>query len=84
MKLRWPHVRAYLQAHRRRGIVALLFFIASINNLDRQTLSVLAPTLEAGRLIDTAGWVAVFTGIGFLHLTACGVFAPGLRGKRSA
>lgn len=46
MKLSWPHVREYLQAHRRWGIVALLFFIALINNLDRQTLSVLAPTLR--------------------------------------
>lgn len=46
MKSRWLIAREYLRAHRRWGIVALLFFIALVNNLDRQTLSVLAPTLR--------------------------------------
>lgn len=36
----------FLNEHRRWGIVVLLFFIAMINNLDRQALSVLAPTLR--------------------------------------
>jgi hypothetical protein len=30
-------------------------------------------TLIAGRLIATAGYVPVFTGLGFLHLTAFGI-----------
>ena len=46
MKKRWFRARGFLQSHRRWGIVALLFFIALVNNLDRQTLSVLAPTLR--------------------------------------
>ncbi len=37
---------AFLNQRRRWGIVALLFFIAMVNNLDRQALSVLAPTLR--------------------------------------
>ncbi len=36
----------FLREHQRWGIVALLFFVAMVNNLDRQTLSVLAPTLR--------------------------------------
>lgn len=39
-------IRNFLLTHQRWGIVALLFFTAVINNLDRQTLSVLAPTLK--------------------------------------
>ena len=54
MKSRGLRAREYLQAHRRWGIVALLFFIALVNNLDRQTLSVLAPTLR-----ETFGFGAV-------------------------
>src|SRR5688572_6011306 len=38
--------RAFLASHRRWSIVALLFLTAVLNNLDRQTLSVLAPTLK--------------------------------------
>lgn len=37
---------AFLREHQRWVIVALLFFVAMVNNLDRQTLSVLAPTLR--------------------------------------
>ncbi|MDX9868649.1 MAG: MFS transporter [Kiritimatiellia bacterium] len=40
-------IQTFLQTHRRWGIVALLFLTAMVNNLDRQTLSVLAPTLKA-------------------------------------
>ncbi len=39
--------RAFLRTHRRWSVVALLFLVAMINNLDRQALSVLAPTLRA-------------------------------------
>ena len=36
----------FLRTHRRWIIVGLLFLVALINNLDRQSLSVLAPTME--------------------------------------
>lgn len=36
----------FLNEHRRWSMVALLFFVALVNNLDRQALSVLAPTLR--------------------------------------
>ena len=36
----------FLREHQRWLIVGLLFFVAMVNNLDRQTLSVLAPTLR--------------------------------------
>jgi MFS transporter, ACS family, hexuronate transporter len=39
-------LKTYLGAHQRWVIVALLFFVAMVNNLDRQALSVLAPTLQ--------------------------------------
>jgi ACS family hexuronate transporter-like MFS transporter len=39
-------VREFLGSHQRWLIVALLFLVALVNNLDRQTLSVLAPTLR--------------------------------------
>jgi len=38
--------REFLAGHQRWLIVALLFCVALVNNLDRQTLSVLAPTLR--------------------------------------
>lgn len=41
-----PRAARFLREHQRWLIVALLFFVAMINNLDRQTLSVLAPTLR--------------------------------------
>jgi ACS family hexuronate transporter-like MFS transporter len=40
-------------------------------------------TLLAGRLIASAGYIAVFTGIGFLHLTAFGVLIFCQRNRRS-
>ena len=36
-------------------------------------------TLIAGRLISTVGYVAVFTGIGFLHILAFGALTLGLK-----
>src|SRR4051812_18885166 len=36
----------FMRTHRRGGVVGLVFGIALVNNLDRQTLSVLAPTLR--------------------------------------
>jgi ACS family hexuronate transporter-like MFS transporter len=36
----------FLRTHQRWCIVALLFFVAAVNNLDRQALSVLAATLK--------------------------------------
>ncbi len=42
-----PRVLAYLRAHRRWCVVALLFLVAAVNNLDRQALSVLAATLKS-------------------------------------
>jgi ACS family hexuronate transporter-like MFS transporter len=36
----------YFRSHQRWLIVALLFLVALVNNLDRQSLSVLAPTLQ--------------------------------------
>jgi ACS family hexuronate transporter-like MFS transporter len=39
-------LREFVASHQRWLIVLLLFFVAAVNNLDRQTLSVLAPTLR--------------------------------------
>lgn len=39
-------LRSVFSNNQRWLIVALLFFVAAVNNLDRQTLSVLAPTLR--------------------------------------
>lgn len=39
-------LRSFLATHKRYLVVGLLFFVAMVNNLDRQTLSVLAPTLR--------------------------------------
>lgn len=40
------NVTRFLDTRRRYGIVALLFFTMMVNNLDRQALSVMAPTLK--------------------------------------
>lgn len=40
-------LRNWLQLHRRWVLVALLYVIAALNNLDRQVLSVLAPLLRS-------------------------------------
>ena len=37
----------FLRTHLRWGVVALLFFTALLNNMDRMVLSVLAPTMKA-------------------------------------
>ncbi len=39
-------IQDFIRTHQRWGIVLLLFLTATVNNLDRQTLSVLAPTLK--------------------------------------
>ncbi len=39
-------LKDFFGSHQRWWIVLLLFFVAAVNNLDRQTLSVLAPTLR--------------------------------------
>lgn len=39
-------VAGFLRSHQRWGVVALLFLVAAVNNLDRQALSVLAGTLK--------------------------------------
>ena len=41
-------------------------------------------TLLAGRLIATAGYVSAFSGLGFLHLVACGVLWVSQRPSHSA
>lgn len=41
-----PNRMGFIREHQRWLVVALLFFVAMVNNLDRQTLSVLAPTLK--------------------------------------
>lgn len=38
--------RGFLRNHRRWLVVGLLFLVALVNNLDRQSLSILAPTME--------------------------------------
>jgi len=46
MPINLQSTRDFLLRHRRWGIVALLFFTAVVNNMDRLSLSVLAPTLK--------------------------------------
>lgn len=41
-----PRFVAFLRSHQRWCVVALLFVVAAVNNLDRQALSVLAGTLK--------------------------------------
>jgi ACS family hexuronate transporter-like MFS transporter len=60
----------FARGHRRWLIVVLLAAFSVVNYLDRQALSVLAPTLRQELGISTVGYVPVFTGLGFLHLTA--------------
>jgi ACS family hexuronate transporter-like MFS transporter len=68
-------VQSFLRAHRRWGIVLLLFLTAMVNNLDRQTLSVLAPTLR-GHLgfgaVEYSYVVAAFLAAYTLGYTFCG------------
>ena len=46
MPINLRQTRDFLLNHRRWGIVVLLFFTAVMNNVDRQSLSLLAPTLK--------------------------------------
>jgi MFS family permease len=46
MSFRHSVIPSFFLSHRRWGVVLLLFLTAMVNNLDRQTLSVLAPTLK--------------------------------------
>ena len=66
---------SFLRAHLRWGVVALLFFTALLNNLDRMVLSVLAPTLKE-RLafgdVEYSYVVAAFLAAYALGYTFCG------------
>ena len=68
-------VRSFIHTHQRWGIVALLFLAAMVNNLDRQSLSVLAPTLK-GHLhfgsIEYSYIVTAFLAAYTLGYTFCG------------
>jgi ACS family hexuronate transporter-like MFS transporter len=68
-------VRELVRTHRRWSIVALLFLVAMSNNLDRQTLSVLAGTLRE-RLgfgpVEYSYIVASFLGAYTLGYAFCG------------
>ncbi|MCK9618572.1 MAG: MFS transporter [Lentimicrobiaceae bacterium] len=46
MPFKQQAIRGYLLRHKRWGIVVLLFFTAVVNNFDRLSLSILAPTLK--------------------------------------
>ncbi len=66
---------SFLRTHLRWGVVALLFFTALLNNLDRMVLSVLAPTLKE-RLafgdVEYSYVVAAFLAAYALGYTFCG------------
>jgi ACS family hexuronate transporter-like MFS transporter len=68
-------IRSFIHTHQRWGIVALLFLAAMVNNLDRQSLSVLAPTLK-GHLhfgsIEYSYIVTAFLAAYTLGYTFCG------------
>jgi ACS family hexuronate transporter-like MFS transporter len=68
-------IRDFLGNNQRWLIVALLFFVAAVNNLDRQTLSVLAPTLRENLGFGTVEYsyiVAAFLVAYTLGYTFCG------------
>ena len=58
-----------------RTHVASLISLGGISG----SLGGIVSTLLAGRLIATVGYVPVFTGLGFLHLTAFGILMLGQR-----
>jgi ACS family hexuronate transporter-like MFS transporter len=68
-------VSAFLRTHQRWGVVVLLFLTAMVNNLDRQALSVLAPTLK-GQLnfgsVEYSYVVTAFLAAYTLGYTFCG------------
>ena len=66
---------SFLRAHLRWGVVALLFFTALLNNLDRMVLSVLAPTLKESLAFGDVEYsyvVAAFLAAYALGYTFCG------------
>ena len=65
----------FLRTHLRWGVVALLFFTALLNNLDRMVLSVLAPTLKESLAFGDVEYsyvVAAFLAAYALGYTFCG------------
>jgi ACS family hexuronate transporter-like MFS transporter len=66
---------SFIRNHQRWGIVALLFLVAMVNSLDRQALSVLAPTLK-GKLgfgsVEYSYVVTAFLAAYTLGYTFCG------------
>ena len=65
----------FILTHQRWGIVALLFLTAMVNNLDRQALSVLAPTLKANLGFGSVEYsyvVTAFLAAYTLGYTFCG------------
>ena len=66
---------SFLRTHLRWGVVALLFFTALLNNLDRMVLSVLAPTLKENLAFGDVEYsyvVAAFLAAYALGYTFCG------------
>lgn len=66
---------SFLRTHLRWGIVALLFFTAMLNNLDRMVLSVLAPTLKENLSFGDVEYsyvVAAFLAAYAIGYTFCG------------
>lgn len=66
---------AFLKRHLRWGVVALLFFTAMLNNLDRMVLSVLAPTLKENLAFGDVEYsyiVAAFLAAYAIGYTFCG------------
>jgi ACS family hexuronate transporter-like MFS transporter len=76
----------FFRTHQRWGVVLLLFLTAMVNNLDRQTLSVLAPTLK-GQLgfgaIEYSYVVTAFLAAYTLGYTFCGQALDRLGVKRA-
>ena len=66
---------SFIRTHLRWGVVALLFFTALLNNLDRMVLSVLAPTLKESLAFGDVEYsyvVAAFLAAYALGYTFCG------------
>ena len=68
-------MNGFLSRHLRWGVVALLFFTAMLNNLDRMVLSVLAPTLKGALSFGDVEYsyvVAAFLAAYAIGYTFCG------------
>ena len=68
-------MNGFLSRHLRWGVVALLFFTAMLNNLDRMVLSVLAPTLKDALSFGDVEYsyvVAAFLAAYAIGYTFCG------------